>query len=39
MKLYCVEDRQGSWLGAERDGSLVDLTAAGVAADLVSLIQ
>ena len=33
MRLYTVRDAKGEWVGAEKDGGLVDLTAAGSSID------
>lgn len=38
MKLYTVKESGAEWLAAERDGQLIDLGAAGVAATLLELI-
>jgi 2,4-didehydro-3-deoxy-L-rhamnonate hydrolase len=38
MKLYTVNDAGGDWAAAERDGDLIDLTAAGVAASVLELV-
>ena len=39
MKLYTVRDPRGDWVAVERDGGLVDLTAAGVAVTMLDLIR
>jgi 2-keto-4-pentenoate hydratase/2-oxohepta-3-ene-1,7-dioic acid hydratase in catechol pathway len=38
MKLYTIKQSGADWLAAERDGQLIDLTAAGVASTLLDLI-
>ena len=38
MKLCTVSDSNGDWVGSEKDGALVDLTSAGVAASMLALI-
>jgi 2-keto-4-pentenoate hydratase/2-oxohepta-3-ene-1,7-dioic acid hydratase in catechol pathway len=39
MKLYTVSDAEGDWPAAERDGGLIDLAAAGVAASIFDLVR
>jgi 2-keto-4-pentenoate hydratase/2-oxohepta-3-ene-1,7-dioic acid hydratase in catechol pathway len=39
MKLFTVRDALGDWVAVERDGGLVDLTAAGVAVSMLDLIR
>ncbi|HXE24063.1 MAG TPA: fumarylacetoacetate hydrolase family protein [Roseiarcus sp.] len=39
MKLYTVSDTNGDWVAAERDGGLVDLTAAAVAPTMFDLVR
>jgi 2-keto-4-pentenoate hydratase/2-oxohepta-3-ene-1,7-dioic acid hydratase in catechol pathway len=39
MKLYTVRDSGGDWAAAERDGGLVDLTAAGAASTILDLVR
>ena len=39
MRLYTVRDAKGEWIGAEKDGGLVDLTAAGAALTMLDLVR
>ncbi len=39
MRLYTVKDASGDWVGAEKEGGLVDLTAAGAAPNMLELVR
>lgn len=39
MKLFTVSEGGSEWVGAEREGALVDLTAAGVASTMLHLVR
>jgi 2-keto-4-pentenoate hydratase/2-oxohepta-3-ene-1,7-dioic acid hydratase in catechol pathway len=39
MKLYTAKDDSGEWVAAERDGELIDLSAAGVAKTMLELVR
>ena len=39
MRLYTVSDPNGDWVAAQREGGLVDLTAAGAASTMLDLVR
>ena len=39
MRLLTVRDAEGDWVAAERQGQLVDLSAAGVALTMLDLVR